>query len=224
MHLYLDTAVVDEIREIAAWGVLSGVTTNPSLVAGSGRRFEDVIAEICDIVKGPVSAEVTALEVDQMVKDGRRLREINEHVVVKLPIIPNGLSACRALSDEGHPVNMTLCFSTNQALLAARAGATYVSPFIGRVDDIDWDGMSLVRDIRLMLDTHDLETQIIAASVRQPLHVSQAALSGAHIATMPAKVFKSIVTHPLTDSGLKKFLEDWDKAQAKIAENNQRSS
>lgn len=213
MHLYLDTAVVDEVREIAAWGVLSGVTTNPSLVAGSGRRFEDVIAEICDIVRGPVSAEVTSLEPRQMIEDGRRLREISEFVVVKLPTIPAGLEACKALSAEGHPVNMTLCFSANQAIMTARAGATYVSPFLGRVDDVGWDGMRLVEDIAEIFDVHDLPTRIIAASIRHPLHVTEAARVGAHIGTMPYKVFKQIVKHPLTDAGLAQFLADWEKAQ-----------
>ena len=219
MHLYLDTAVVDEIREIHAWGVLSGVTTNPSLVATSGRRFEDVIAEVCDIVRGPVSAEVTALETPAMIAEGRKLREISEHVVVKLPTTPAGLGACRTLSDEGHPVNMTLIFSANQALMAARAGATYVSPFLGRIDDIGWDGMDLIADIRMIFDTHDLDAQIIAASIRHPVHVTEAAKAGAHIATMPAKIFKQLITHPLTDSGLKRFLEDWEKAQAAAQKN-----
>ena len=216
MHLYLDTAVVDEVREIEAWGVLSGVTTNPSLIAGSGRRFEDVIAEICEIVRGPVSAEVTSLEPRQMIEDGRRLREINEHVVVKLPTIPAGLEACKVLSGEGHPVNMTLCFSANQAIMTARAGAAYVSPFLGRVDDIGWDGMRLVSDIAEIFAVHGLPTQIIAASIRHPLHVTEAARAGAHIGTMPHKVFKQIVGHPLTDSGLARFLADWEKAQAAL--------
>lgn len=216
MHLYLDTAVVDEVREIEAWGVLSGVTTNPSLIAGSGRRFEDVIAEICELVRGPVSAEVTSLEPLQMIEDGRRLRQINEHVVVKLPTIPAGLEACKVLSGEGHPVNMTLCFSANQAIMTARAGATYVSPFVGRIDDIGWDGMRLVSDIAEIFAVHDLPTRIIAASIRHGLHVTEAARAGAHIGTMPYKVFKQIVGHPLTDSGLSRFLADWEKAQATL--------
>jgi transaldolase len=204
--------MVEEVREIAAWGVLSGCTTNPSLILASGARFEDVIAKIIEIVQGPVSAEVTAPEKDAMIAQGRELRTISEHVVVKLPTTPDGLAACKVLTGEGHPVNMTLCFSAAQALLTARAGATYVSPFLGRVDDIAWDGMQLVKDIRLILDTHDLKTQIIAASIRHPLHVVDAAKAGAHIATMPAKIFQMLVKHPLTDAGLEKFNADWQKA------------
>ena len=213
MHLYLDTAIVEEIREIAAWGVLSGVTTNPSLVAGSGRKFEDVIREITTIVNGPISAEVTELETDKMIAQGRELRKIHPNVVVKLPTTPAGLAACKVLSGEGHPVNMTLVFSAPQALLTARAGATYCSPFLGRVDDIGWDGMALIRDIRLILDMHDLPTQIIAASIRHPVHVTEAAKAGAHIATMPAKIFQMLVKHPLTDIGLEKFMADARKFQ-----------
>ena len=213
MEFYLDTAVVDEIREIAAWGVLSGVTTNPTLVASSGRDFAEVVREIAGIVKGPVSAEVTELETPAMIEQGRRLRSIDQHVVVKLPITPAGLGACKALSSDGVPVNMTLCFSANQALLAARAGASYVSPFVGRLDDTGHDGILLVRDIADIFLLHSISTRIIAASIRHPVHVTQAALAGAHIATMPYKVLKQIVTHPLTDSGLKKFLEDWEKTK-----------
>lgn len=213
MELYLDTANIAEIREMAAWGVLAGVTTNPSLVASAGRPFEDVLKEVTEIVAGPVSAEVTATETAAMLDEGRRLRQISPHVVVKLPITPAGLSACRVLTGEGHPVNMTLCFSSNQALLAARAGATYVSPFLGRVDDIGWDGISLVKEIREIFDLHALSTRIIAASIRHPLHVTQAALAGAHIATMPAKVFAMLFTHPLTEAGLRRFLEDWARFQ-----------
>jgi transaldolase len=212
MHLYLDTAVVDEIREIAAWGVLSGVTTNPSLVASSGRRFEEVIAEIAEIVKGPVSAEVMAIETKEMIAEGKRLRMISDHVVVKLPTNPAGLAACKALSSEGIPVNMTLIFNAPQALMTARAGAAYTSPFLGRIDDIGWDGMQLIRDIRMIFDTHDLSTQIIAASIRHPVHVVEAAKAGAHIGTMPHKVFGQMVKHPLTDIGLEKFTNDWKKA------------
>jgi transaldolase len=193
MHLYLDTAIVDEIREIAAWGILSGVTTNPSLVAGSGRKFEDVIREIVSIVDGPVSAEVTALETPEMIAQGRELRKIHPNVVVKLPTTPAGLAACKVLSGEGHPVNMTLVFSAVQALLTARAGAT------------------LIQDIRTILDMHDLPTQIIAASIRHPVHVLHAAKAGAHIGTMPAKIFQMLVKHPLTDAGLEKFMADAKK-------------
>lgn len=213
MHLYLDTAIVDEVREIANWGVLSGVTTNPTLIAASGRKHEEVVAEMCEIVKGPVSAEVTALETKEMIVQGRKLRQISDHIVVKLPTTPDGLAACKTLSSEGTPVNMTLVFSAAQALLTARAGAAYCSPFLGRVDDIGWEGMNLIRDIRLILDMHDLPTQIIAASVRSPLHVTEAAKAGAHIATMPTKVFHQLVKHPLTDIGLEKFMADYRKSQ-----------
>jgi transaldolase len=213
MHLYLDTAIVDEVREIAAWGVVSGLTTNPSLIAASGRKFEDVIKEMVAIVEGPVSAEVTSLETNEMISQGLELRKISDHVVVKLPITPNGLAACKALTSKGIPTNLTLCFSANQAILAARAGATYVSPFLGRVDDISWDGMQLIRDIRLILDTHDLKTNIIAASIRHPVHVLEAAKAGAHIATMPAKVFQMLIKHPLTDAGIEKFMADAKKFQ-----------
>jgi transaldolase len=212
MHLYLDTAMIEEVREIAAWGVLSGCTTNPSLILASGRKFEEVIAEIIGIVQGPVSAEVTAMDAPTMIQQGRELRKISEHVVVKLPTTPDGLTACKALTNEGHPVNMTLCFSAPQALLTARAGATYVSPFLGRVDDISWDGMQLIRDIRLILDMHNLKTQIIAASIRHPMHVVDAAKAGAHIGTMPVKIFQMLVKHPLTDAGIEKFNADWQKA------------
>ncbi|MFN3267235.1 MAG: transaldolase family protein, partial [Deinococcales bacterium] len=179
----------------------------------SGRKLEDVISEIIELVRGPVSAEVTAMDKAGMIKQGKELRQISSHVVIKLPTTPDGLAACRALTDEGHPVNMTLCFSMNQALLMARAGATYISPFLGRVDDISWDGMQLIKDIRMMLDTHDLKSQIIAASIRHPMHVHQAALAGAHIGTMPAKTFQMLVKHPLTDAGLEKFNADWEKAK-----------
>lgn len=213
MHLYLDTAIVDEVREIAAWGVVSGLTTNPSLIAASGRKFEDVIKEMVAIVEGPVSAEVTSLVKDEMIAQGLELRKISDQVVVKLPITPDGLAACKALTNQGIPTNLTLCFSANQAILAARAGATYVSPFLGRVDDISWDGMQLIRDIRLILDTHDLKTNIIAASIRHPVHVLEAAKAGAHIATMPAKVFQMLIKHPLTDAGIEKFMADAKKFQ-----------
>ena len=193
--------------------MVSGLTTNPSLIAASGRKFEDVIKEMVAIVEGPVSAEVTSLVKDEMIAQGLELRKISDHVVVKLPITPDGLAACKALTNQGIPTNLTLCFSANQAILAARAGATYVSPFLGRVDDISWDGMQLIRDIRLILDTHDLKTNIIAASIRHPVHVLEAAKAGAHIATMPAKVFQMLIKHPLTDAGIEKFMADAKKFQ-----------
>ncbi|RIH88543.1 fructose-6-phosphate aldolase [Calidithermus roseus] len=211
MELYLDTAVIEEIKEIASWGVLAGVTTNPSLILKSGRPFEPTIKEICEVVKGPVSAEVTSLVYTDMIAEGRRLAKIDDHVVVKLPTTVEGLKACKVLSSEGIRINMTLIFSANQALLAARAGAWCVSPFLGRVDDISWEGMDLVREIAELFAVQKLNTKVLAASIRHPRHVTDAALAGAHIATMPLSVFKMLVQHPLTDIGLKKFMEDWAK-------------
>lgn len=215
MDLYLDTAEVSEIREIASWGVLGGVTTNPSLVAKSGRGFEEVIREISAIVQGPVSAEVTAMEAPAMIAEGRKLAAIDPNVVVKLPTIVEGLKACKALSAEGIRVNMTLIFSANQALLAAHAGAWCVSPFAGRLDDISWDGMDLVAEIAQIFDIHAIGTRVLAASIRHPMHVLQAAKAGADIATMPVKVFQQLIQHPLTDKGLQQFLADWEKFKEK---------
>lgn len=213
MELYLDTANLAEIQEIASWGVLSGVTTNPSLIAKEGRPFEETIQEICRLVQGPVSAEVTALEAEGMVAQGRRLAALDGRVVVKLPTTQEGLKACKILASEGIPVNMTLIFSANQALLAARAGARYLSPFLGRVDDISWDGTALLREIVEIVQIHDLPVKVIAASIRHPRHVTEAALLGADIATMPYAVFKQLLQHPLTEIGLKRFMEDWEKAK-----------
>lgn len=216
MDLYLDTAEISEIKEIAAWGVLSGVTTNPSLVAKSGRPLEPTIKEICEIVQGPVSAEVVSTTSADMVAEGRRLAAIDEHVVVKLPTTIEGLKACKILSGEGIRMNMTLVFSANQALLCAKAGAWCVSPFLGRIDDISWEGMDLIREIAELFQVQNLSTRILAASIRHPRHVTQAALLGADIATMPARVFEQLIKHPLTDMGLKAFLEDWAKASSKV--------
>lgn len=213
MQLYLDTANRVEIQEIASWGVLSGVTTNPSLIAKEGRPFEETIREICRLVQGPVSAEVTALEAEGMIAQGRRLAALDGRVVVKLPTTQEGLKACKILASEGVPVNMTLIFSANQALLAARAGAKYLSPFLGRVDDISWDGTALLREIVGIVQIHDLPVKVIAASIRHPRHVTEAALLGADIATMPYAVFKQLLQHPLTEIGLKRFMEDWEKAK-----------
>lgn len=211
MELYLDTAVIEEIKEVASWGVLSGVTTNPSLILKSGRPFEPTIKEICEVVQGPVSAEVTSLAHPEMIAEGRRLAKIDDHVVVKLPTTIEGLKACKVLSSEGVRANMTLVFSANQALLAARAGAWCVSPFLGRVDDISWEGMDLVREIADLFAVQNLPTKVLAASIRHPRHVTDAALAGADIATMPQSVFKMLIQHPLTDIGLKKFMDDWAK-------------
>jgi len=215
MDLYLDTAEVSEIKEIAAWGVLAGVTTNPTLVARSGRPFEATIKEICGIVQGPVSAEVTATAAPDMIAEGRRLSAIDPNVVVKLPTTIDGLKACKVLSGEGVRINMTLVFSANQALLCAKAGAWCVSPFLGRIDDISWEGMDLIREIAEVFQAQAIHTKILAASIRHPRHVTQAAMIGADIATMPAKVFQQLIKHPLTDAGLKAFLEDWAKVSPK---------
>ncbi|MCS7058317.1 MAG: fructose-6-phosphate aldolase [Meiothermus sp.] len=214
MDLYLDTAELSEIREIAAWGVLSGVTTNPSLIAKTGRPLEPTIKEICQVVQGPVSAEVVATSAPEMIAEGRRLAGIDPHVVVKLPTTVDGLKACKALSSEGVRVNMTLVFSPNQALLCAKAGAWCVSPFLGRIDDISWDGMGLIREIAEIYRVQGISTRILAASIRHPRHVTEAARMGAQIATMPARVFQQLIKHPLTEAGLEAFLRDWARASA----------
>ena len=210
MKLYLDTANVKEIQEGADLGLIDGVTTNPSLVAKEGRSFKDMLLEICKIVDGPISAEVVGVESEAMIKEGRDLAKIHKNIVVKVPLIPEGLRATRKLSAEGIRVNVTLCFSPTQALLAAKAGAWCVSPFIGRLDDISSDGMELIRQIVTIYDNYDYKTQVLVASVRHPQHVVEAALAGGHICTMPYSVFQLLVKHPLTDLGLKKFLADWD--------------
>jgi len=214
--LFLDTANVEEIKEINAWGVLSGITTNPSLIVKEGRDFKTVVKEICNIVDGPVSAEVTAEDVDGMVEQGLDIATWAENVVVKCPLTANGLAATSQLSRKGIKVNVTLCFSANQALLAARAGAYFISPFVGRLDDINQDGSALVAEIVEMYHMQGLDTKVLAASIRTPVHVTQAALAGADVATMPYKVFKQLVKHPLTDAGMALFAADWAKANAPV--------
>jgi transaldolase len=214
MKFFLDTANVKEIQEAASLGLLDGVTTNPSLVAKEGRNFKEVLVEICNIVDGPISAEVVSLEADAMVKEGKGLAKIHKNIVVKVPLIAEGLKATKRLAAEGIKVNVTLCFSPTQALLAAKAGAWCVSPFIGRLDDISSNGMELIRQILTIYRNYDYKTQVLVASVRHPQHVVEAALAGGHICTMPFSIFQQMVKHPLTDSGLKKFLADWE-AQAK---------
>ena len=214
MKFFLDTANVKEIQEAASWGLLDGVTTNPSLVAKEGRSFKEVLIEICNIVDGPISAEVVSLEADAMVKEGKGLAKIHKNIVVKVPLIAEGLKATKRMAAEGIKVNVTLCFSPTQALLAAKAGAWCVSPFIGRLDDISSNGMELIRQILTIYRNYDFKTQVLVASVRHPQHVVEAALAGGHICTMPFSIFQQMVKHPLTDSGLKKFLADWE-AQAK---------
>ncbi|MBN2801073.1 MAG: fructose-6-phosphate aldolase [Deltaproteobacteria bacterium] len=212
MKLFIDTANLDEIREINAWGILAGVTTNPSLVAQEGGDFIDRIATICGIVEGPTSAEVIAQDVEGMVAQGLALARISPHVVVKIPMTEAGLAACARLSAAGIRTNVTLVFQPAQALLAARAGATYVSPFVGRVDDISWDGSDLISQIVAVFDNApDVDTQVLAASIRHPMHLVDAAIAGAHVATVPYKVLKAALKHPLTTSGNERFLADWAK-------------
>ena len=215
MKFYLDTASVKEIQEAASLGLLDGVTTNPSLVAKEGRVFREVLVEICNIVDGPISAEVVSIEADAMVKEGRELANIHKNIVVKVPLIAEGLKATKRLAAEGIRVNVTLCFSPTQALLAAKAGAWCVSPFIGRLDDISSNGMELIRQILTIYKNYDFKTYVLVASVRHPQHVVEAALAGGHICTMPFTIFQQMVKHPLTDIGLKKFLADWDAQNKK---------
>ena len=216
MKFFADTAILEEIAELESYGLLDGVTTNPSLIAKSGREFKATIAEICAITAGPVSAEVASTDFEGMVAEGKVLAAIADTVVVKLPLTLAGLKACRIFTGMGIKTNVTLCFCVNQALLAAKAGATYVSPFIGRLDDINLDGMTLIQDIRTVFDTYEFDTQILAASIRSANHVSDAALAGADVATCPAKVILGLAAHPLTDKGLAQFTVDWEKTGQSI--------
>ncbi|MCX7918845.1 MAG: fructose-6-phosphate aldolase [bacterium] len=211
MKLFIDTANLDEIREANSWGIIDGVTTNPSLVAKEGKNFKELIEEICKIVDGPISAEVISLEADSMVSEAIELAKIHKNIVVKIPLIIEGLKAVKRLKKEGIKTNVTLCFSPAQALLAAKAGGTYISPFIGRLDDVAHNGMELIRQIKTIYDNYGYQTQIIAASIRHPLHVVEAAMAGADIATVPFKIIRQLVNHPLTDIGIEKFLTDWNK-------------
>ncbi|WP_172292474.1 fructose-6-phosphate aldolase [Pseudoruegeria sp. HB172150] len=216
MKFFVDTADVDAIRELHELGMVDGVTTNPSLIMKSGRDIKEVTKEICDMVDGPVSAETVALDAEGMIKEGHELKKIADNIAIKVPLTWDGLKACKALSDEGHMVNVTLCFSANQALLAAKAGATFISPFIGRLDDINLDGMDLIADIREIYDNYGFETQILAASIRTVNHMTEAAKIGADVATAPPDVIKKMSAHPLTDKGLEAFLKDWEKTGQKI--------
>jgi transaldolase len=211
MKFFIDTAYIDEIREAAAMGIIDGVTTNPSLVAKTGRKFRDVLLEICDVVKGPVSAEVVSTTCNEMMKEARELAALRSNVVVKIPLIPEGLKAVRICSEEGIRTNVTLCFSATQALLAAKAGASYISPFVGRLDDVSNSGMPIVADIVQIYRNYGFQTEVLVASVRHPLHVLEAAKMGAHVATCPLSVLMQLIKHPLTDIGLEKFLADWKK-------------
>ena len=219
MKFFIDTADLDEIRDLAATGLLDGVTTNPSLIAKSGRDMLEVIKEICDVVPGDVSAEVTATDYHNMVREGQKLAKIADNVVIKVPLTMDGLKACRTLSNEGTKVNVTLCFSAAQALLAAKAGATYISPFVGRLDDISTPGMQLIEDIvDIYLNYPDIETEVLVASIRSPMHLVEAAKMGAHVSTIPPSVLRQLFQHPLTDKGLAAFLADWEKTGQSIME------
>tara|TARA_B100000459_G_scaffold107646_1_gene62397 strand:+ start:337 stop:993 length:657 start_codon:yes stop_codon:yes gene_type:complete len=217
MKFFVDTADVDAIRDLADTGLVDGVTTNPSLIAKSGRDFVEVVQEICDIVDGPISAEVTATEFDAMLEEGRKLAKIHKNITVKVPLTRDGLKTCKALSGDGTMVNVTLCFSANQALLAAKAGATFISPFVGRLDDIGTEGMQLIDDIvQIYANYPDLKTEVLVASVRSPMHVLEAAKIGAGVATLPPDVLHAMFKHPLTDKGLDAFLADWQKTGQSI--------
>jgi transaldolase len=211
MQFFLDTGNVDEIKQALEWGILDGVTTNPTLIAKTGRPFMEVVKEILQLVDGPVSLETVSRDAKGMVEEGRKLAELGDNVVVKIPMTPEGIIAVQELESEGIPTNVTLVFSPTQALIAAKAGATFVSPFVGRLDDISSDGMKLIRDIKTIFDNYDFDTQIIVASVRHPMHVLEAALIGADICTMPFEVMKKLFQHPLTDKGIELFLKDWEK-------------
>jgi len=216
MKFFVDTADVNDIKELNDLGLIDGVTTNPSLIMKSGRDIREVTKEICSIVDGPVSAEVAATDYDAMMKEAAVLAKIADNICIKLPLTLDGLKACRALTSDGHMTNVTLCFSTNQALLAAKAGASFISPFIGRLDDMAIDGMDLIREIRQIYDNYGFETEILAASIRTVNHVKEAALIGADVATIPASTIKALVKHPLTDKGLEAFLADWKKTGQSI--------
>jgi len=215
MKIFIDTANLDKIKEINSWGVLDGVTTNPSLVAKENTDFETLVQNICKIVDGPISAEVMSTKAADMVEEGRKLAKLHPNVIVKVPMTEEGLKATKALASENIQVNMTLIFSSAQALLAAKAGARYVSPFVGRLDDVGQDGMKLIAEIMNVLDNYDLDTEVIVASIRDPIHVVQAAQLGAHVATIPYDVLKKMIHHPLTDIGIKRFQDDWAKVPKK---------
>jgi transaldolase len=217
MKFFIDTADLDDIRDLAATGLVDGVTTNPTLIAKSGGKFLDVIKQICEVVEGPVSAEVTATDHKTMLAEGKKLAKIAENVCVKVPLTVDGLKTCKALSDAGTKVNVTLCFSAAQALLAAKAGATFISPFVGRLDDIGSDGMQLISDIVQIYNAYDnLKTEVLVASVRHPIHIIESAKMGAHVATLPPAVLRQLFHHPLTDKGLAAFLADWAKTGQSI--------
>jgi len=216
LKFFIDTADIKEIKDLAATGMVDGVTTNPSLAAKSGKKFVDLIAEICAVVPGPVSAEVTALDHETMMKEANVLKKIAKNVTIKVPLTPDGLKTCKALSDDGTMVNVTLCFSPAQALLAAKAGASFISPFVGRLDDVGTDGMQLIDEICTIYGNYGFETEVLVASIRHPMHVVEAAKIGAHVATMPPSTLRQLFNHPLTDKGLKAFMDDWAKTGQSI--------
>ncbi len=218
MKLFLDTADIEEIRTATRWGVLDGVTTNPSLYAKVGGSYEEILGEICRITPGPVSAEVVADDVDGMLREGRAFAKLAPNIVVKVPMSEEGLEAISRFAEEGIKSNCTLIFTANQGLLAAKAGASLLSPFIGRLDDINQDGMEVIRELVGIIEMHDLDSEVLAASIRHPRHITDAALAGSHVATLPFKVLQQMVRHPLTDKGIKTFRDDWDKARAAAAE------
>ncbi len=213
MKIFIDTANIDEIREANTWGIIDGVTTNPSLIAKEGRNLQEVINEICSIVDGPISAEVISLEADKMVEEAMELFKLHKNIVIKIPMCIEGLKAVKVLNEKGIKTNVTLIFSSQQALLAAKAGATYVSPFVGRLDDIGARGVELISEISTIFKVHDIKTEIIAASIRNPIHVSECAIEGSDIATIPFKVLEQMAKHPLTDIGIEKFLSDYNKSK-----------
>src|SRR5664280_1931482 len=220
MKLFLDTAEIEEIRTAAKWGVLDGVTTNPTLYAKVGGSYEDILRQICDLTPGPVSAEVVAEDVEGMLTEGRAFAKLAPNIVVKVPMSETGLEAISRFADEGIKTNCTLVFSTNQGLLAAKAGASLISPFVGRLDDINQDGMIVIRELAEMFAIHEIQSEVLAASIRNPLHVTQAALAGAHVATIPFKILQQMVHHPLTDKGIVQFRKDWDEARKAAAKNH----
>lgn len=211
MKIFIDTANISEIREANTWGIIDGVTTNPSLIAKEGRDLQEVINEICSIVDGPISAEVISLESDKMIEEAMELVKLHKNIVIKIPMCIEGLKAVKVLTEKGIKTNVTLIFSSQQALLAAKAGATYVSPFVGRLDDIGATGVELISEIATIFEVHDIQTEIIAASIRNPIHVSECAIAGSHISTIPFKVLEQMAKHPLTDIGIAKFLSDYEK-------------
>lgn len=216
MKFFVDTANIDDIKDLASTGLLDGVTTNPTLIAKSGKDFIPLIKEICNVVSGPVSAEVASTDFDTMLKEGEKLAKIAPNVAVKVPLTPAGLKVCKTLSERNVMVNVTLCFSAGQALLAAKAGATFISPFVGRLDDLAQNGMDLISDIVTIYDNYDFKTQVLVASIRHPMHIIESALMGGHVATCPPDVIRKLYTHPLTDKGLAAFVEDWQKTGQSI--------